>query len=114
MSLPSLEWMLSRCRAAQRRVIFLYAVDGHDVAVSTQRLGSVNSVPVPAQPFKFLLLYQSTAYYSTITYVEMPYLDDQTFIMYTRDVGSQLTPNATQRTTLIVAGCYVIAIAILW
>lgn len=33
---------------------FLYAVDCHDVAVSTQRLGSADSVPVPAQPFKFL------------------------------------------------------------
>ena len=25
-----------------------------------------------------------------------------------------LTPNATQRTTLIVAGCYILIIAILW
>ena len=46
----------------------------------------------------------------------MPSLD----ISYTPDVhelfprDSRLTPNATQRTTLIVAGCYVIAIAILW
>lgn len=31
-----------------------------------------------------------------------------------RDAQSALTPNETQRTTLIVAGCYVIAIAILW
>ena len=31
-----------------------------------------------------------------------------------RDARSTLTPNATQRTTLIVAGCYVVAIAILW
>ncbi|KAG2140975.1 peptidase M50B-like-domain-containing protein [Suillus bovinus] len=44
----------------------------------------------------------------------MPYLEDQTFSFYTRDVGAQLTPNATQKTTLIVAGCYVIIIAILW
>ncbi|KAH8114223.1 peptidase M50B-like-domain-containing protein [Phellopilus nigrolimitatus] len=34
--------------------------------------------------------------------------------IFPRDVRSQLTPSATQRTTLIVAGCYVIAIAILW
>ncbi|OAX41861.1 hypothetical protein K503DRAFT_848130 [Rhizopogon vinicolor AM-OR11-026] len=44
----------------------------------------------------------------------MPYLNDQTSTLYTRDAASQLTPNATQRTTLIVAGCYVIIIAILW
>lgn len=30
------------------------------------------------------------------------------------DVKAALTPNATQRTTLIVAGVYIIAIAILW
>ena len=34
--------------------------------------------------------------------------------LYPRDVRSQLTPNDTQRTTLIVAGVYVVAIAILW
>jgi hypothetical protein len=31
-----------------------------------------------------------------------------------RSVSSSLTPNATQRTTLIVAGCYIIIIGILW
>jgi hypothetical protein len=31
-----------------------------------------------------------------------------------RDVQSDLTPTPTQRTTLIVAGCYIIIIAILW
>ncbi|KIP10270.1 hypothetical protein PHLGIDRAFT_28525 [Phlebiopsis gigantea 11061_1 CR5-6] len=31
-----------------------------------------------------------------------------------RDARSAITPNETQRTTLIVAGCYVLAIAILW
>ena len=34
--------------------------------------------------------------------------------IFARDVQSQLTPSATQKTTLIVAGCYIIAIAILW
>ncbi|KAH7890036.1 peptidase M50B-like-domain-containing protein [Phlebopus sp. FC_14] len=43
----------------------------------------------------------------------MPFLDDETYL-YPRDARTQLTPNATQRTTLIVAGCYVVAIAILW
>ncbi|KAL4074567.1 peptidase M50B-like-domain-containing protein [Scleroderma yunnanense] len=43
----------------------------------------------------------------------MPYFDVQNSL-YPRDVQSNLTPNATQRVTLIVAGCYVIAIAILW
>ncbi|KAJ3827889.1 peptidase M50B-like-domain-containing protein [Lentinula raphanica] len=33
---------------------------------------------------------------------------------FTRDVQSTLTPNATQRTTLIVAGCYILVIGILW
>jgi hypothetical protein len=31
-----------------------------------------------------------------------------------RDIQYNLTPNETQRTTLIVGGCYIIAIAILW
>ncbi|KAG6328254.1 hypothetical protein ID866_10835 [Astraeus odoratus] len=43
----------------------------------------------------------------------MSYLDDKHYL-YPRDASSDLTPNATQRVTLIVAGCYVIAIAILW
>jgi hypothetical protein len=34
--------------------------------------------------------------------------------MYARDFKTQITPNATQRVTLIVAGCYIVAIAILW
>ncbi|KIK54468.1 hypothetical protein GYMLUDRAFT_206435 [Collybiopsis luxurians FD-317 M1] len=33
---------------------------------------------------------------------------------FTRDVASSLTPNSTQRTTLIVAGCYILVIGILW
>ncbi|KAF8123757.1 peptidase M50B-like-domain-containing protein [Boletus edulis] len=43
----------------------------------------------------------------------MPLLDDRDYL-YSRDVRTQLTPNATQRTTLIVAGCYIVVIAILW
>lgn len=31
-----------------------------------------------------------------------------------RSLSSSLTPNATQRTTLIVAGCYIIIIGVLW
>jgi len=31
-----------------------------------------------------------------------------------RDAKTSLTPNPTQRTTLIVAGCYILVIAILW
>ncbi|KAJ3998677.1 peptidase M50B-like-domain-containing protein [Lentinula boryana] len=34
--------------------------------------------------------------------------------LLTRDAQSALTPNATQRTTLIVAGCYILVIGILW
>ncbi|KDQ59675.1 hypothetical protein JAAARDRAFT_33248 [Jaapia argillacea MUCL 33604] len=34
--------------------------------------------------------------------------------LYLRDFATQIKPNATQRTTLIVAGCYIVAIAILW
>jgi len=34
--------------------------------------------------------------------------------LYSRDVKSQLTPTPTQRTTLIVAACYIVVIAILW
>ena len=31
-----------------------------------------------------------------------------------RDARDMITPNETQRTTLIVAACYIVAIAILW
>ena len=47
----------------------------------------------------------------------MPALDglpDHTFAVFARSAQDSLTPNETQRNTLIVAGCYVIAIAILW
>ncbi|KAI0781439.1 peptidase M50B-like-domain-containing protein [Trametes elegans] len=36
------------------------------------------------------------------------------FAVYARDAQDTLTPNATQRTTLIVAACYIVAIAVLW
>lgn len=48
-----------------------------------------------------------------ITHHNMAFLDAHNRL-YPRDVDTQLTPNATQRTTLIVAGCYIIAIALLW
>ncbi|KAL0070504.1 hypothetical protein AAF712_002336 [Marasmius tenuissimus] len=46
----------------------------------------------------------------------MPYLNESapSAILAARDFGERVTPNATQRTTLIVAGVYIIAIAILW
>ncbi|KAF9068320.1 peptidase M50B-like-domain-containing protein [Rhodocollybia butyracea] len=34
--------------------------------------------------------------------------------LITRDMANTLAPNATQRTTLIVAGCYILVIGILW
>ncbi|KAJ7632215.1 peptidase M50B-like-domain-containing protein [Roridomyces roridus] len=34
--------------------------------------------------------------------------------IYLRDVATTLTPNETQRNTLIVAGCYILIIGILW
>ncbi len=40
------------------------------------------------------------------------YLD--TSALLRRDAKSTLTPNATQETTLIVAACYIVVIAILW
>jgi hypothetical protein len=39
---------------------------------------------------------------------------DTTHALGARSFSSDITPNATQRTTLIVAGCYVIVIGILW
>ena len=33
---------------------------------------------------------------------------------YARDFKTRVTPNETQKITLIVAGCYVVVIAILW
>lgn len=47
----------------------------------------------------------------------MPYLDavlETRVALEARDIRTTLTPNDTQRTTLIVGGCYIIAIAILW
>jgi hypothetical protein len=47
----------------------------------------------------------------------MPYIDtvlEARVALESRDAQSDLTPNETQRTTLIVGGCYIIAIAILW
>ncbi|OCB91110.1 hypothetical protein A7U60_g1675 [Sanghuangporus baumii] len=51
----------------------------------------------------------------------MPYVDELEVrdfadftTLYPRDVRSRLTPTDTQRTTLIVAACYIVAIAILW
>ena len=35
-------------------------------------------------------------------------------VHHARSVQSQITPNHTQRITLIVAACYVVVIAILW
>ncbi len=45
----------------------------------------------------------------------MPALDDSTdfHALLARD-ASRLVPNDTQRTTLIVAACYIIVIALLW
>jgi len=45
----------------------------------------------------------------------MPYLDTRSEShLWLRDFQSQIQPNETQRSTLIVAGVYVIIIAILW
>ncbi|KAG5727390.1 hypothetical protein E4T56_gene11948 [Termitomyces sp. T112] len=48
----------------------------------------------------------------------MPFLDagpsNITQLQYPRDFKTQITPNDTQRTTLIVAGVYILVIAILW
>ena len=47
----------------------------------------------------------------------MPYVPedvDHTFYHTARTVQDTLKPSAEQRITLIVAGCYIIAIAILW
>jgi len=50
----------------------------------------------------------------------MPFIDtvNATLVigtqLYDRDFKTRVTPNVTQRNTLIVAGCYAIAIGILW
>lgn len=47
----------------------------------------------------------------------MPHLNpNATFdaFLTSRDFKTQVTPNGTQRTTLIVAGVYILVIAILW
>lgn len=49
---------------------------------------------------------------------DMPYLSNDTTTFHDflqrRDFQTQVTPNETQRTTLIVAGVYILVIAILW
>jgi hypothetical protein len=56
----------------------------------------------------------------------MPYLEsrvasasasgfaDSSTYLFARDFQERVTPNETQRNTLIVAGMYIIVIAILW
>jgi hypothetical protein len=52
----------------------------------------------------------------------MPYFDSleltpasaQPGQLFIRDFQTRITPNVTQRNTLIIAGIYIIAIAILW
>ncbi|KAL7282979.1 hypothetical protein PYCCODRAFT_1390616 [Trametes coccinea BRFM310] len=39
---------------------------------------------------------------------------EHNFAVFARDAKDSLTPTATQRTTLIVAACYIVAIALLW
>ncbi|RXW21810.1 hypothetical protein EST38_g4038 [Candolleomyces aberdarensis] len=41
-------------------------------------------------------------------------MEDSTKYLFARDFKTQVTPNETQRNTLIVAGVYIVAIAILW
>ncbi|KAI0792726.1 peptidase M50B-like-domain-containing protein [Abortiporus biennis] len=40
--------------------------------------------------------------------------EDHPIYLFARDAKSTLTPNETQRNTLIVAACYILVIAILW
>jgi hypothetical protein len=42
------------------------------------------------------------------------YETSDTHFIFARDAKSTLTPTPTQKVTLIVAGCYIVAIAILW
>ncbi|PVG02142.1 hypothetical protein CPB86DRAFT_725915 [Serendipita vermifera] len=46
----------------------------------------------------------------------MPYIDHQEYDwhLHKRAVADRFTPNETQRVTLIVGACYIVAIAILW
>ena len=43
-----------------------------------------------------------------------PYDYSEAHELSARSFSSSITPNATQRTTLIVAGCYILVIGILW
>jgi hypothetical protein len=43
-----------------------------------------------------------------------PYDYNDVHQLSARSFSSSITPNATQRTTLIVAGCYILVIGILW
>ena len=44
----------------------------------------------------------------------MPPYDSSFHELSARSFSSAMTPNATQRTTLLVAGCYILIIGILW
>jgi len=50
---------------------------------------------------------------SSLTSPEYGGFDDSEHLLI-RDFQERVTPNETQRTTLIVAGVYILAIAILW
>ncbi|OCH90657.1 hypothetical protein OBBRIDRAFT_776614 [Obba rivulosa] len=44
----------------------------------------------------------------------VPDFANNNLYLFVRDAHSELTPNKTQQVTLIVAACYIVAIAILW
>ena len=61
---------------------------------------------------------QQAVYSSSYHIIHAPIMpalhEDTSYALQVRDVGTDLAPNPTQRTTLIIAGVYVVVIAILW
>lgn len=69
-----------------------------------------------ASHFLYIILYPyspSLPILPTFSYA-MPSLTSNLHELSARSFSSAITPNATQRTTLLVAGCYILIIGILW
>lgn len=66
----------------------------------------------------YILVPVLLCFFTTFFTLIMPLVDarsmDSVTVHFTRNFQSQVTPTVTQRNTLIVAGCYILVIGILW
>jgi hypothetical protein len=97
---------------------FINSAKGHQTSIARRSACSVSlsfrSIWAPYNVSSPLLFYALST--------TMPFLDVNPSTVthglahtyYVRDFKAQITPNDTQKVTLIVAGCYILVIGILW